>query len=145
MSSYMKADEVRDRLVGAWHLVSWEACDAQGAVTYPLGPDAVGQIMYAANGLMSAQIMRNGQARFENDKPTAEERARAWRDYFGYFGPYTIDEEAGAVTHHIKGSWSPNLVGTKQARHYRFEGNRLILKAEFAGGNVQIVWEKGNG
>jgi len=145
MALETKVDRTRERLLGAWQLVSWEAHDATGAVTYPLGEDAVGQILYDAAGKMSAQLMRQKQARFVSEdwqQARAEEKEAAWSGYFGYFGTYTIDERAGAVTHHIEGSWFPNLIGTQQIRYYRFEGDRLVLDADTAWGQVRIVWEK---
>ncbi|MGB7764292.1 MAG: lipocalin-like domain-containing protein, partial [Candidatus Acidiferrales bacterium] len=45
-----------------------------------------------------------GGARDDSREATAEERARAWLDYFGYFGSYSIDAEKNAVTHHVEGS-----------------------------------------
>ena len=145
MSVKTEADRTREKLLGTWLLVSWEARDASGAVTYPLGEDAVGQISYDVAGRMSAQLMRRNQAHFAGDdwqQARVEEKAAAWSGYFGYFGTYTIDERARAVTHHIEGSWFPNLVGTKQIRYYRFEGDRLVLDADTAWGQVRIVWEK---
>jgi hypothetical protein len=73
---------------------------------------------------------------------TAEEKAAAWGNYFGYFGTYTLDEQAQAITHHIEGSWFPNLVGTRQVRYYHFEGSQLVLDADTEWGQVRIVWKK---
>src|SRR3954466_1684800 len=105
--------EIQERLLGTWRLVRWEEHSPDGTVTYPLGNDAVGQIMYDGEDRISAQLMRKDQARFESDdwrEASAAEKADAWSDYFGYFGTYTIDERARKVTHHIEGSWFPNLV-----------------------------------
>jgi hypothetical protein len=70
------------------------------------------------------------------------ESARAWKDYFGYFGTFSIDTGRQAVIHHVEGSWFPNLVDTDQARSFRFEGDRLVLDADTAWGKVRIVWER---
>ena len=35
-------------LVGAWRLVSWENRAADGQVTYPMGSDALGYLLYTA-------------------------------------------------------------------------------------------------
>jgi hypothetical protein len=137
--------EVAERLVGAWRLVSWEAFDSEGQVTFPLGRDAIGQLFYDQAGRMSAQLMRRNQAHFESKdwrEATIEERASAWLGYFGYFGSYEIDEAAGVVAHLIEGSWFPNLVGKKELRHYRFEGELLVLDANTEWGRVRIVWDK---
>ena len=66
-----------------------------------------------------------------------------WRDAKGgYFGTYRVDESAGTITHHIEGSWFPNLVGTEQVRQYSLDGSRLSLHAETPWGRVTIVWKK---
>jgi hypothetical protein len=94
---------------------------------------------------MSAQLMRPNQPSFASKdwrEATAGEKATAWGNYFGYFGTYTIDEQAGTVVHHIEGSWFPNLMGTDQIRHFRFEGERIVLDADTEWEQVQIVWEK---
>jgi hypothetical protein len=145
MALEKKVKHARERLLGAWRLVSWEAHDASGGIAYPLGEGANGQISYDTSGRMSAQLMRQHQTRFASEdwqQASAKEKAAAWGGYFGYFGTYTIDESAGSVTHHIEGSWFPNLIGTQQIRYYRFEGEQLVLDADTAWGQVRIVWEK---
>jgi hypothetical protein len=136
---------IRERLIGTWTLLSWDTRDRDGIVSYPLGPDAVGQLSYDDTGRMSAQLMRRNQQPFSSRdwrQATPEEKAQAWGNYFGYFGQYEVDEAASAVVHHIEGSWFANLVGASEVRHYRFEGERLILDADTEWGHVQIVWQK---
>lgn len=135
----------RERFLGTWRLVSWEWDDANGAVTSPLGEDPAGQLIYGASGTVSAQLMRRDQPRFQDDdwrKATDEEKAAAWSGYFAYFGSFTVDEGARTVTHHIEGSWFPNLVGTQQIRHYSFHEDRLSLEARTPWGRVSILWER---
>ena len=137
--------EVLRRLIGTWRLVQWEEHDSGNAISYPLGKDAIGQIMYAPDGRMSAQLMRRDQARFVHEdwrKASLAEKATAWSNYFGYFGTYSVDIEAKCVTHHIEGSWFPNLVDADQQRYYQFEGDQLVLDADTAWGQVRIIWEK---
>jgi hypothetical protein len=50
-----------DALVGAWRLVSWENQAADGQVTYPMGPDPNGYVLYAADGRFSVTISRRGR------------------------------------------------------------------------------------
>ncbi len=40
----------REALVGAWQLRSWENRAADGQVTYPMGTDALGSLLYTADG-----------------------------------------------------------------------------------------------
>jgi Lipocalin-like domain len=132
-------------LLGSWRLISWEEREAGCDVQFPLGPNPIGQISYDASGRMSAQLMRPNQTPFASEdwrEATVEEKSAAWSNYFGYFGTYTIDEINSTVVHHIEGSWFPSLVGTDQIRHFRFEGEQIILDADTQWGGVRIVWER---
>ena len=136
---------IASQFVGSWRLLTWEERDDSGRVSYPLGPHAIGQIMYTPDGRMSAQLARPDAGRFASEDwrlATAEEKSQAWGNYFGYYGTFSIDPDNNAIVHHIEGSWFPNLVGTDQIRYFRLEGNRLILDADTKWGKVHIVWEK---
>jgi hypothetical protein len=138
-------ENIRLRLVGAWRLVRWEVRDQNGSLSFPLGHDAVGQIQYSEDGRVSAQLMRPHQAHFASDdwrQATENEKGQAWSNYFGYFGTYTIDETTNVVSHHVEGSWFPNLVSQIENRHYTFEEGRLLLDADTHWGKVHIVWER---
>src|SRR5438874_9011883 len=57
--------KLRDQLIGAWKLVSYEEKPVDGSPTvHPLGEDASGIIMYTPDGWMSAQLMRGGRQHF---------------------------------------------------------------------------------
>lgn len=131
--------------IGAWQLVLWTTHHADGTKDYPFGTDAVGQIMYTAEGYMSCHLMRGGRA------PTGQpslyqasdaELAQSMRDYSGYFGPFTVDAQAGIVTHHVAGAWYPDWIYTAQPRRFRFAGDRLFLEAEVGTDLVQIEWQR---
>jgi hypothetical protein len=138
-------EQLRLNVLGVWTLVTLEATGADGVVFYPLGPDLVGQLVYDVSGRMSAQIVRTGQPRFASDDNTQalpDEMAAAWRGYIGYFGTFTVDPEAGAVIHHVEGSWFPNLDGTDVVRTCRLDGDRLVLEARTDFGQTFIIWER---
>ncbi len=40
-------------LIGTWRLISWENRSVDGQISYPLGKDAVGYIMYHQDGYMN--------------------------------------------------------------------------------------------
>jgi hypothetical protein len=142
------ADErdVRARLIGSWELVTWQSIGQDDTIGYPLGEDAVGQLMYDDDAdRVCAQLVRVNQPRFASEdwqEATGPEMAAAWPNYFGYFGTFTIDTAAATVTHHIDAGWFPNLVGTQQVRHYRFANDQLVLDADTTWGKVRIVWTK---
>lgn len=134
------------KLLGTWRLVEWSEINADGSKSYPLGEKAIGQIMYGADGHMTAQLVAVDRARFRSDdwrEASGEEGARAFKEYFGYFGTYTIDALHKAVVHHVNGAWFPNVEGVDQVRFFRFEGSRLVLDADTKWGKVQIIWARG--
>jgi len=125
---------LRDKILGTWRLVSYVAQDDQGGpVTFPLGRDAVGLIIYTTDGYMSAQLMRPG--RQDYDQPdtggsTVQQAAAAAEGYLAYSGPYDVDEATGVIHHHVTVSLIPNWLKTVQLRHSSLDGNRLTLTAE---------------
>ncbi len=136
-------------ITGVWGLVSWRLADAEGEVTYPYGETPGGQIIYSATGEMSAQLMYPGAelGDLSGLDPTAA-ISRVSKTFFAYYGTYTVDEVAGTVTHHVRGSLAPTWVGTDQVRKFELLGNdRLSLSATMgddtnvAGENV-LVWER---
>jgi Lipocalin-like domain len=117
-------------LLGTWRLVSYEARDSQGRVHYPLGENVSGLLVYDGGGNMSAHVMRNDRPFFAAKDPargTDAELRAAFEDYGSYFGTYTIDQSTQTVTHQVRGAWYPNWIGHDQVRHFKFEGNRLLL------------------
>lgn len=137
------AGEVRARLLGAWHLASWQSTGEDGAVTYPWGREVTGLLVYDGSGRMSGQLVRTGQPRFASDDwrvASPDEMTRAWPAYFGYFGTFTIDAARGVITHHVESGWFPNLAGTEQIRRYAFEEGRLVLDSDTAWGRVRLAW-----
>jgi len=137
--------EAEKRLLGAWTLVEWSEQQSAGHKAFPLGEDAIGQLVYTADGHVAAQLARHGRRSFSSpdwSKAGEEDAARAFKEYFGYFGTFSIDIKRQVVTHHVNGSWFPNLEGQDQERRYRFEDGLLILDADTDWGKVRIVWRK---
>src|SRR4051794_41206969 len=102
MSTSRGDADTRQRLLGSWRLVSWQEYDAAGAMNYPLGPDAVGQLSYDEAGRMSAQLMRRDQPRFANEDwrggKAGGKGGGGGGDFF-YFLTYNIDGKGEAPLH----------------------------------------------
>ncbi|HVR00317.1 MAG TPA: lipocalin-like domain-containing protein [Mycobacterium sp.] len=125
---------LREKILGAWRLVSYvEQDDRGGPVTFPLGRDAVGLIIYTSDGYMSAQLMRSGRHAYEQPDiagGTTAQAAAAAEGYLAYSGPYDVDESASVVHHRVAVSLLPNWLGTVQLRHGSLKDNQLTLVAE---------------
>jgi hypothetical protein len=140
--------QARGALVGAWRLLSWENRAADGQITYPLGVDALGYLLYTADGRFSVTISRRGRAGFAAGdllSGTTEEQARAVEGFVAYAGRYSFHGDR--VIHHVELSLFPNWVGTDQERWVELAGDRLILSASplLLAGKQQVprlVWER---
>jgi Lipocalin-like domain len=140
-------DEARDvSLVGAWSLLECAEILPDGSRRLPFGDHALGQVIYTADGRMSAQLVRaDDRPAFASDDyrgAPVDVVAEAFQQYFGYFGRYTVDASAGTVTHFIEGAWFPNLENTAQVRTFRFEADRLILEAATPWGVIRNTWRR---
>jgi hypothetical protein len=134
---------VAQRLVGAWELVNYEIIAADGSKR-PGAYDR-GQISYDASGRMSAHLMHSSN-KADATPPTDELRARAYRRYLGYYGPFVVDEGKGIVTHIVDGSSNPSWVGSRQVRYYALSADNaqltLMLKADDGRVTQSLVWKR---
>lgn len=122
-------------LLGSWRLRRWSITYGDGRPpTLPYGPDAVGLIVYAADGFMSACIARAVRPRLSSESvrsaPEAE-RLAAFDSYFQYAGPYELRRDAALptglqVVHRVTMSLNPNFVGTEQVRNVEFDASGTL-------------------
>ena len=137
------ASRVRQQLVGSYKLISFVNYDQNGVATR--SPFTIGQISYDAAGRMSAQLMREGRARLTTPQSSEVERAAAYSGFISYFGHYTIDVDKRAVTHHVEGGMSPNMVGAELVRYFEFspDGKSLFLSVK-SGDRVtgRLQWDR---
>ena len=121
---------LRDRLIGTWHLISYEARQTGGTTIYPMGESLEGRLTYTEGGDVSVHIMSAGRPNLASgdiSQGTTEESAAAARGYFGYCGTFEIDEERGSLTHVVALSLMPNWIGERQVRSVDLAGDRLEL------------------
>jgi len=139
--------QARDALVGAWRLVSWENRAADGQVTYPMGADPSGYVLYTGNGRFSITISR--RAGLGSPPATcwagrSRRRPGRWRAC-RQRGPLQLpwrprDPSCGAV---VVSQW----VGSDPVRWVELAGGRLILSASplpLAGRQQvpRLIWER---
>ena len=121
---------IRESLIGAWRLVSFEFRKIDGAVIYPYGEKAQGSLIYTESSRYSAQLMRSDRPRFaigDQMMGTPEEIDANYKGSISYFGTYQVDAENGFIIHHVESSIFPNMEGTDQKRFFELSGNRLQL------------------
>jgi hypothetical protein len=82
------------------------------SVTYPLGKDASGLIIYTPDGYMSAQLMAADRAAYASGHPhagTTAEMSAAAAGYTAYSGPFLVDETTQTKTRRIRDCWSTDF------------------------------------
>jgi hypothetical protein len=143
----------REQFFGTWKLASWKIKQANGDLSdSPLGPNALGWIMYDPAGRVSVALMRPDRPNFASNlltEATPEEIKNGFEGYISYCGYYEVNEQERSVIHRLQLSWFPNWVGTEQKRYFEFEGDRLTLRTPplMMLGEAQVhslIWQRLN-
>ena len=122
----------KEKLIGAWHLVSISAPGADGRQNP--AAEIKGTLIYTRDGHMSVQLMYPESA-------SALSNDYVLNGYEASFGSYDVDETAHTVTHHVQGSITHALVGKDLTRVYQFSDGHLIIKSANPDEHWQVVWE----
>lgn len=106
-------------LIGAWRLLrATQDCD--GEITFHHGEHPVGQILYSADGRMSANIMN----------PTwlqpAVDGKRRFGEFMAYAGAYEV--KGDRVLHHVEIASHAPMVGTTLERIFDLRGDEIFLR-----------------
>ena len=102
-------------------------------------PNPKGMIYYGPHGEIAVQIAPDVERKRAGAVMTPEEAKIALTDYIAYFGTYSIDEQAGTVTHHRQASIQPGDFGDL-VRRYEFVGDRLVLRPPNS--TMEVTWER---
>jgi Lipocalin-like domain len=127
----MRSD--RERLIGAWHLVSLGEPGPDGKLNVSAG--LKGTLIYTLDGHMSVQLMYpDAEANVSNDYVR--------NGYEASFGSFDLDEAKHLVTHHVQGSITHGLVGKDLPRRYELtaDGHLMITSANSAE-HWRVIWE----
>ena len=139
-------------LVGTWRLVSFVVTSAERqSVRQYWDERATGLIVYTADGHVSAQLYdaRRPKLGKEWDQVTPDAALASFVGLATYYGRYTVDPETSTVTHIVEGAMSPDWVGAKLVRSYRFLGPNQVelgVRTTAEGRSVTnetlLVWER---
>lgn len=135
MSKALDGEGAR-QIMGAWRYVG---ATIDGKPRPGRGADPKGMIYYGPHGEMCVHVMPDRERTKAGAKPTPEEAFNALDEYVGYFGTYSVDENARTVTHHRIGSVQPSDMHDL-VRTFRVEGDRLILNPP--GTTYHVIWER---
>lgn len=122
-----------EKLIGTWKLAELiEVPINGGEITYPMGKNPKGLIIYNPDGYMSAQIMNPQRRNFGQEDwtiATPEEYTEEASTYLAYSGPFSTDEEKQIVNHTVEVSLFPNWTGQTQSRTVIFKDGFLHLES----------------
>jgi hypothetical protein len=124
---------LREQLIGAWKLISYEERPADGSPSfYPMSERSMGIIMYTPDGYMSAQLSQPNRKPFASGdwfKGTDDDYKQGASTYIAYTGEFHVDEEKKTLTHSMFISLFPNWIGQTQPRVVTLEGDELHLSS----------------
>lgn len=122
----------REKLIGAWRLVSMEEPGPDGQLTRI--NNRKGMLLYTQDGHMSVQIMFP-----KSDSLLSNDYVK--QGYEASFGSYDVDESKHTVTHHPEGSITPGLLGKDHTRVFEFSDGHLIIKSSKPDEHWSVTWE----
>jgi Lipocalin-like domain len=133
-------------LAGNWKLVAWRRIKDDGSVSYPLGDDARGLLIYTDDGRMAVQMAAADRPPLETGDPLGgdvQKRADAYSTCLAYVGSYEVRGQE--VVHRIDMSLFPDWSGAVQTRPFTYDDNELVLRTppmETATGTVvnEMSW-----
>lgn len=127
-----------EQLAGWWRLVSRVTTAPDGRVLVDPGLSATpsGVLIYDRFGHVAAQLSRPGRTvEMLADECRAAQKVKGTSDtaqtilgYDAYFGRYTVDEQAGVVTHHLESALFPGDIGKAIKRRFSVSGDTLTIK-----------------
>ena len=128
-ASQAQSGSPKDRIVGAWSLVSNVNTNAQGVKSTPWGEHPLGTYMFDSAGHF-AEIIINP----DKDGATVD-----------YFGTYTVDEPNKALKVHIVGSSASRFNGTDATRAIGSMSDdefTTINSNASVGGTAEVTWKR---
>jgi hypothetical protein len=127
-------------LVGAWLLEEYIAFRADGGTEHPMGLSPHGLLQYGADGWMSVIINRRDRP---PQHPVGSE-VFAFTEFICYYGRYTLDREAGVVTHYTEYSSYSGMHQTALQRAIIFLTPDLITltAANPSGQVITLRWRR---
>ena len=144
-SAVGQQQSMKEQLVGAWSLVSFELVRQDGSKQPTFGANPKGIAFFDAGGHYSITVVRLDRAKYATNsftEGTAEENKATAQGTMTYFGTYTVSEADRTIAIHIDGSSFPNWNGADQKRIVAITGDQLKLTAPVAFGTAEVVWKR---
>ena len=108
-------------IVGAWKLVSFQSIADGEPPRDALGPDPRGYMIVTREGRMMVHMTSSARKAGTDDA----ERVTLYKSIVSYSGRYRVEGDMFITT--VDVSWNEAWNGTKQKRHFKFEGDKLLI------------------
>jgi hypothetical protein len=146
-NAFSQQDTLKEQLLGAWQLVSFDSVRTDGSRLTVFGDDPNGIAFFDRTGHYIITVMRSDRAKFAaNDRTqgTADENKATAQGTITYFGTYAVSEPDRTLNIHVVGSSFPNWNGTDQKRSFVVSADELKLTNPVAstGGITEVVWKR---
>ncbi len=125
-------------IVGVYRLIDQISIYPSGRTDHPRGENPMGRLIYTADGRISVHLLRSDRA----VAGSFNSLETALNEYLGYYGKYTVNEATKTVIHQVEGCSFPGWIDTEQVRHYEWDGDRLILRAETGTTTRILTWAR---
>jgi hypothetical protein len=146
MNAPVKAQSLKQQLVGAWTFVSSTTKLPDGSPAWGANPK--GLLIFTENGSYSSTIVRSNLPKFssrDRAKGTPEENQAVVHGSIATFGTYAVDDAKKTFTVRFEGSTYPNNVGTEQTRPFTISGEELKItnpSASIGGTPSELVYKR---
>ncbi|GLT00034.1 hypothetical protein GCM10007897_14170 [Sphingobium jiangsuense] len=134
--------ELREKVLGAWSLVSLRRFRNGAFYRHPMGEDATGRLIYDDSGLMCAFLM--SQDWVEGRAP------QQWSTFLAYSGRWTV--EGATVSHRLDACSISDLIGRTLVRTISFtpEGDMMLttdghVTADGVKSHDELIWTRERG
>ena len=123
-------NNLRQLVIGAWMLISFDQKSKDGKVSYPLGRAARGSLYYLPDGHVCVNIMQSSR-NITVDPSLMKGDALKYNElgYLAYSGQYHIEEDPQLMIHVPDVSLYPEWIGSQQIRKIHLVGNYLQLSS----------------
>jgi hypothetical protein len=146
-STMAQQKSLKEQLVGAWTLVSFDSFDSGGTkVPNMEGADLKGLLIFTDNGRVSNQMITQFPKIASSDrlKTTPVEEKAVAHGVLSYFGSYTVNEPEKTIMLNIERSSFQNQVASNVKRMATLMGDELKIDnpGRQAGGRTVTVWRR---
>lgn len=116
-----RAATEQNPLVGSWRMVSYQRVLDNGEPQNGLGEHPKGVVILTSEGRAILLTTADGRKPAANDT----DRAELWKSMVAYSGKYRT--EGNDFITSVDVSWNEEWNGTEQRRHFKIEGDKVIL------------------